>query len=97
MDIPVQKKETLKNEQFEAVVSENQFIIDYNGKKVLVTLEEAKDSQIDTAVNSEEGSSRIKVTLNSEEDFNEDELDSLKATVENTIRELVQSIVDSRN
>lgn len=89
MDIPVQKKETLKNEQFEAVVSENQFIIDYNGKKVLVTLEEAKDSQIDTAVNSEEGSSRIKVTLNSEENFNEDELDSLKATIENTIRELV--------
>ena len=73
----------IKDDQFESVVSENQFIITWKGSKVLVTLEEAEDKN------------SLKVTVSSDDDFSEEELNVLCDAVKNMLLELINSIVPS--
>lgn len=76
-------KPMIKDDQIESVISENQFIITWNGSKVLVTLENVEDKN------------GLKVTVSSDDDFSEEELNVLCDSVKNMLLEIINSIVPS--
>lgn len=76
-------KPMIKDDQIESVISENQFIITWNGSKVLVTLENVEDKN------------GLKVTVSSDDDFSEEELNVLCDSVKNMLLEMINSIVPS--